>query len=708
MVRDGVRVHLDLRLGHRHRAGVQGELRVRAPVADVERRVGEVERAAVDRQRGLGVQNEVGPVVTDRDLGGGQRGAFADREAAALHEVVAPSDVDVVDVERRIEERHVHRHVRGVRDADVVAADVRAGERAAFAEIHARVPRWTGHGEAAGRGQASHAGVGEAAGHPERAADGVSVDDVAARLRERGPFGDGDRAVDGRRIAARRAVFVADPVVARLRPDGDARRIRRRCVGRQGTAPQPDALVEVPGGGWAFHAEGAAVRDDDGPEVHGRVHDAEVRRVLHGERLARAGDRTAVAREPRKVPAHVETPRAAHRGVVVQYNVTEGVVGDVGVVHDRAASVNAVAGYVDELLARHLGAADVGRGIGAVVDVKRRAGRNHDGRGVCRPAERPGEVRPHLEHAVRDEDGLRAETARRVERERARAGLGDRARPAEPARAGQRHVAVRGDQDVVRVHVGRQGDRPRVRHRRVRVRRERHLLAGRVRPGRHRVGPDGLARGMPEEVRRGIAARRGREGKDAAGNRKRAAHAGGEDRGELRLVTRGHAAEDRSGDAVHEAEVRHVHRHRPVARQHERVAGGVEVRVLHGLQDCARLKRERDRNGHHHRVRERGAAFHRERAVAHAARALDRHLPFPHDRAAGMFLLESLHDHLARTLLHEHAGTCAGQRVKRDGVSRRVDRERITVQMEPPVAGIKRVVLSDGLVDRHVGLGRQP
>ena len=235
----------------------------------------------------------------------------------------------------------------------------------------------------------------------------------------------------------------------------------------------------------SFQLHHASVRDQERAERHVGIDNSKRAGVLHRESLSGTVYRATVPHIAGKAAAHVETLGSANGSVVVQHELAEGAVGGKVVVYDRALPLVSVAGDLDDLLARHLGTRVVGSGRVVVVEVERAAVRNDNGRRVRRRAKRMvGEAVADLEHAVRDDDRLRVESARCVERERTLALLVDRPGAAELARAVERHVAVRGNRHVVRRNVGGKRDRRRVGDRRVRVGRERDLFARRVRPGR--------------------------------------------------------------------------------------------------------------------------------------------------------------------------------------------------------------------------------
>ena len=217
---------------------------------------------------------------------------------------------------------------------------------------------------------------------------------------------------------------------------------------------------------------------------------------------------------------------------------------------------------------------------------------------------------------------------------------------------------------------------------------------------------------MPEEVRRRAAAGRDRVGKNAARDGERTRDARRDERRELRLVACRDTCEERRRDAVHEREARHVNRDRSLFGQNERAGGKVEECVLGGLENRTRVERERGGIRHRRRVRERAArvhddrvgkvyhvvgegkrsaAVHRRRAVTERARELHGREAAVQNRAARMLLLAVLHDHLALALLHDLAGFSRGAGVERHDMPRRVDRERIAVQVEPPVVLLRSI-----------------
>ena len=475
----------------------------------------------------------------------------------------------------------------------------------------------------------------------------------------------------------------------------------------------------------------ASVRDQERTERHVGIDNSKRAGVLHRESLSGTVYRATVPHIAGKAAAHVVSHRSAHRCIVVKNEIADRAVCGKVVVDDGALALVSVAGDMDDLVTRDFRAGVVGGGRRVVVEVKRTAVRNDDGRRVRRRAERMvGEVVADLEHAVRDDDWLRVESARCVERERALALLVDRPGAAELARAVERHVAVGRDRHVVRIHVGRKRDRRRVGDRRVRVGRERDLRARRVRPRRDGRRPDAVAGRMPEKDCRRTAAGGGRVVEDSVRDGERARDACRNERRELRRVARANAAEDGNGHAVREREVRHVNRHRAAAGQNERPAGNVEERVLRGLQDRARSERERGAVGHRHLVRERcaridddriglrnrrvgeaerGAAVHGGGAVAKRARALHGGDAAVQDRAAGVLLQELLHDQLAFALLDDLAGGGPGDGVEVHGVAGGVDGEGVAVEVEAPVAvlAVRRPVGVPGMVDREVVFRRE-
>ena len=214
---------------------------------------------------------------------------------------------------------------------------------------------------------------------------------------------------------------------------------------------------------------------------------------------------------------------------------------------------------------------------------------------------------------------------------------------------------------------------------------------------------------MPEEACRRATAGGRRVVEDPIRHGKRAGNACGDERGELRLVACGDAGEQGGGDAVHEREVRHVNLDRSLGRQHKRAAGHVEVHVLRGLERRAGFKRELVGMTHHKRVRERRALVHRQGAVALRARTPHGQRAGLHDRAALVLLQTSLHDHLASSLLHDHAVGRRYPGIEVDGMFRRVDRERVAAEIQAPV-GVSRRGCSQLLrfPDGHVGFRRDP
>ena len=217
---------------------------------------------------------------------------------------------------------------------------------------------------------------------------------------------------------------------------------------------------------------------------------------------------------------------------------------------------------------------------------------------------------------------------------------------------------------------------------------------------------------MPEEVRRRAAARRRRIGEDAARNGERADHARRDERGELRLVSRAHAGENRVRDAVHESEACHVNRHRTFFRKDERSGGNVEERVLRRRDDRPRVERERGGVRHRHRVRERRTCVHDDRvglrnrriseeqrgAVVHSGGAVAKRARKFHggeaavqNRTARVLLQAVLHNHLALAFLHDDACIGCGAGIERDGVSGGVDRQRLAVKVEPPVVLLRSI-----------------
>ena len=202
-----------------------------------------------------------------------------------------------------------------------------------------------------------------------------------------------------------------------------------------------------------------------------------------------------------------------------------------------------------------------------------------------------------------------------------------------------------------------------------------------------------------------------------------ALQAGRQDRLELAFHARRRAAEDRDRHPGRGA--RKINQNRPGAAgererrrreraAHRRLQGGPALDFERGGAahrrrpferraglDDDRIRRRRRRA----RERERRAGAHGRRSVAGAVRERHRQLALLDVRAARVLLLAAPHDHLARALLHDLGGTFADVGIERNGVASGVDRERVAVRLQAPVAVLLAVQSTGGrvrLMDREV------